>query len=114
MPNKSAVVRKPTAAESAKMERARQRLQEAQREERDPINKLMPSMMKAARDQEKSAKAERESVPKEARDYEAMEAFSMPNTRDMEDEKPIKMKKGGMVIARGQGRVMKKRPTRIC
>lgn len=109
-PNKAAVVRKPTAAESAKMERSRKRLQEAQREERKTINKMMPTMMKAARDQEKSAKAEMESVPKEVRDYEDMAASEVQYP---ENDKPVKMKKGGMVMARGQGCVMKKKPTRM-
>ena len=110
MPNRSAVVRKPTASESAKMERSRKRLQEAQREERGTINKLMPSMTKAARDQAKAAKAEMESVPKEVRDYEDMAASEVQYP---DDGMPVKMKKGGMVTARGQGCVMKKKSTRM-
>jgi MinD superfamily P-loop ATPase len=109
-PNKAAVVRKPTAAEKAKMERAREKLQEAQREERGVINKMIPTMGKAARDQARQAKKDMESVPKEARDYEDMAASEV----QYPDEAPVKMKKGGMVTARGQGKVMKKRPTRIC
>ena len=110
-PNKMAAMRKPTAAEKAKMERAREKLQEAQREESGMINKMIPTMGKAARDQAKQAKRDMESVPKEVRDYEDMAASEVqyPDT-----EEPKKFKKGGMVTARGQGKVMKKRPTRIC
>jgi hypothetical protein len=110
-PNKAAVVRKPSAAEKAKMERAREKLQEAQREERKTINKMIPTMGKAARDQAKQAKKDMESVPKAARDYEDMAASEVQYP---EDDVPMKMKTGGMVTARGQGTVMKKRPTRLC
>lgn len=110
MPNRSAVVRKPSAKNAATLERARKRLQEAQREERKPINKIMPTMTKAARDQAKAAKAERESVPQAERDYEDMAASEVQYP---EDDTPVKMKKGGMVTARGQGCVMRKKATRM-
>jgi len=110
MPNKSQV-RKPTPAESAKMERARQRLQEAQREERGTINKMIPTMGKAARDQAKAAQAEMESVPKSVRDYEDMAASEVQYPDD--GTTPVKKSKGGMVTARGQGCVMRKKVTRM-
>jgi hypothetical protein len=109
-PNKSAVVRKPTAAEKAKMEQSRQKLQRAQREERDVISRIMPTMSKAAREDARQAKRDMESVPKSARDYEDMAASEV----QYPDEAPVRMKKGGMVTARGQGKVIKKRPTRMC
>ena len=109
-PNKAAVVRKPTAAQKEKMEQSRQKLQRAQREERDILSRIAPTMSKAARDDARQAKKDMESVPKEARDYEDMAASEV----QYPDEAPVKMKKGGMVTARGQGKVMRKRPTRMC
>jgi hypothetical protein len=109
-PNKSAVVRKPTASEKEKMERSRQKLQRAQREERDLLSRIAPTMSKAARDDAKQARKDMESVPQSARDYEDMAASEVQYP---EDDTPIKMKKGGMVTARGQGCVMKKKSTRM-
>ena len=109
-PNKSAVVRKPTAAQKKEMERSRQNLQRAQREEVDLLSRIAPMFGKQARDDAKQAKKDMESVPKEVRDYEDMAASEVQYP---EDDAPIKMKKGGMVMARGQGCVMKKKPTRM-
>lgn len=109
-PNKAAVVRKPTAAQKEKMERSRQKLQRAQREEGDLLSRIAPTMSKAARDDARQAKKDMESVPQSARDYEDMAASEVQYP---EDDAPIKMKKGGMVMARGQGCVMKKKPTRM-
>lgn len=109
-PNARAM-RKPTPAEKEKMEQSRQKLQRAQREERDVLSRIAPTMSKAARADAKQAKKDMESVPKEVRDYEDMAASEVQYP---EDDKPVKMKTGGMVTARGQGKVMRKRPTRIC
>lgn len=110
MPNMSQV-RKPDAKQTATLDRARKRKQEAQSEANKTINKLMPTMMKAARDQEKSADAERESVPKSVRDYEDMAASEVQYPDD--GTTPVKKSKGGMVTARGQGCVMRKKVTRM-
>lgn len=109
-PNKAAVVRKPTASEKEKMERSRQKLQRAQREERDLLSRIAPTMRKAARDDARQAKKDMESIPKEVRDYEDMAASEVQYP---EDDTPVKMKKGGMVMARGQGCVTRKKATRM-
>jgi hypothetical protein len=109
-PNARAM-RKATPAEKAKMEQSRQKLQRAQREERDVLSRIAPTMSKAARADAKQAKKDMESVPKEVRDYEDMAASEVQYP---EDDKPVKMKTGGMVTSRGQGKVMRKRPTRMC
>jgi hypothetical protein len=108
-PNAKAM-RKPTPAEKEKMEQSRQKLQRAQREERDVLSRIAPTMSKAARADAKQAKKDMESVPKEVRDYEDMAASEVQYP---EDDKPVKMKTGGMVTSRGQGKVMRKRPTRM-
>jgi hypothetical protein len=106
MPNRSAV-RKPTttAAQAAKMERARKLLEEAQSESRGSRDNGKPTMVKRARNQEKSAN-------EEMQDYESMTSAG-GSYSDTEEAKPIRMRKGGMVTARGQGCVMKKKHTRM-
>jgi hypothetical protein len=103
-PNAKAM-RKPTTAEKAKMERSREKLQEALREEKGLINKMIPTMGKAARDQAKKAQRDYESTPEEVLEYESMVSS--------EGGEPTKFKKGGLVTARGQGCVMKKKSTRM-
>lgn len=110
MPNKSQV-RKPTADQKKEMEQSRQKLQRAHREERDIISRIMPTMSKAARDDARQAKKDMEAVPKEVRDYEDMAASEVQYPDD--GTMPIKKSKGGMVTARGQGCVMKKKSTRM-
>jgi len=63
-------MRKPSAAEMAKIERARERLQMGQSGERDMLSKYSTTSAKAAKDMQRDANAMRESVPQEARDYE--------------------------------------------
>jgi hypothetical protein len=109
-PNAKAM-RKPTPAEKEKMERSREKLQRAQREERGMLSRIAPTMSKAARDDARQARKDMESVSKQARDYEDMAASEVQYP---EDDKPVKMKTGGMVTSRGQGKVMRKRPTRMC
>lgn len=63
-------MRKPTAAEMAKIEKARERLQMGQAGERDMFTKFMPTEMKAAKDMQRQANEMRESVDPAAREYE--------------------------------------------
>lgn len=104
-PNARAM-RKATPAEKEKMERSREKLQEAIREEKKTVTKMIPTLGKAARDQAKKAKRDYESTPEEVLEYESMVSS--------ESGEPTKFKKGGLVTSRGQGKVMKKRPTRMC
>jgi len=63
--------RKPTKRESEKLQRARELMIQGIEGEKDIFSKLMPTMSKAARDDIRRAKEMRESVPEEAREYEA-------------------------------------------
>jgi hypothetical protein len=63
-------MRKPTANEMAKIDKSRERLQMGQAGERDMLSKISSTSMKAAKDMQRDANTMRESVPKEARDYE--------------------------------------------
>jgi hypothetical protein len=109
-PNAKAM-RKPTPAEKAKMDRAKARIQEGVREGEGKINKLFPTLQKAARDQTRKGQREMQEIPEEVLQYESAMA-NEPGSSDSEE--PKKYKNGGMVTSRGQGKVMKKRPTRIC
>jgi len=110
MPNKSQV-RKPTADQKKEMEQSRQKLQRAQREENDLLSRIAPMFGKAARDDAKQAKKDMEAVPKAVRDYEDMAASEVQYPDD--GTTPVKKSKGGMVTARGQGCVMRKKVTRM-
>jgi hypothetical protein len=68
--------------------------------EKDFLSKISTTMAKAARDDLKMGKKMYESVPEEAREYEAYNAAGY--------------KSGGLVTSRGQGRVMRKKKTRMC
>jgi len=101
MPNKS-MVKKSSASKEERIKKAQDSLAEAKQEEKGFINRLMPTMGKAARDQARAAQKELDSL--------------MPREKMMEEVDPsevITKKKGGMVMARGQGKVMKKRPTHL-
>jgi hypothetical protein len=63
--------RQPTPAEKAKLDKSRAMMVEGIKEEKDPINRLMPTMTKSARDQQKSATSLRNSVSEKAREGEA-------------------------------------------
>ena len=63
-------MRKPTAAEMAKIEKSRERLQMGQAGERDMLSKISPTSMKAAKDMQRQANEMRESVDPAAREYE--------------------------------------------
>jgi hypothetical protein len=63
-------MRKPSAEEMAKIEKARERLQMGQAGERDMLSKISPTSMKAAKDMQRGANEMRESVDPAAREYE--------------------------------------------
>ena len=63
--------RTPSAKEAKKLQAARELMQSGIAGESDFLSKLMPTMAKSARDDIRTAKAVRESVPKEAREGEA-------------------------------------------
>lgn len=63
--------RESTPEEREKLDKAREMMVEGIEQEKSFINRLMPTMGKAARDQMRAAKALRESVPYRAREYEA-------------------------------------------
>jgi tellurite resistance protein len=109
-PNARAM-RKATPAEKEKMDRAKARIQEGVREGDKKINKIFPTLQKAARDQTKKGQREMEEIPEEVLQYESAMA-NEPGSSDMSE--PKKYKKVGMVTSRGQGKVMRKRPTRMC
>jgi hypothetical protein len=64
------MMRKPTAAEMAKIEKSRERLQMGQAGERDMLSKVSSTSRKAAKDMQRSANEMRESVDPAAREYE--------------------------------------------
>jgi hypothetical protein len=63
--------RTPTAKEAEKLERARQMMQSGIEGEKDIFSRFSTTMAKAARDEQKAAKALRESVSERAREGEA-------------------------------------------
>ena len=63
-------MRKPTAAEMAKIEKSRERLQMGQAGERDMLSKISTTSRKAAKDMQRGANEMRESVDPAAREYE--------------------------------------------
>jgi len=67
MPN----YRQPTEKEAKKLDEARKKTSEGIEAEKDMFSKLMPTMAKAARDDIRTGKAMRESVPAAAREGEA-------------------------------------------
>ncbi len=63
--------RESTEEERDKLQKSRDMMVEAIQQEKSLINRMMPTMGKAARDEMRAAKALRESVPYRAREYEA-------------------------------------------
>jgi rubrerythrin len=63
--------RKPTEKETEKLNKSREKMVEGIEGEKDIFSRMMPTMAKAARDDIRSAKAMRESVPASAREGEA-------------------------------------------
>ena len=90
--------RQPTTAEKAKLDKSRAMMVEGIKEEKDPINRLMPTMSKAARDQQKSATALRESVSEKAREGEAYNDAGYKKGGKIK-----KMAKGGSASSRADG-----------
>ena len=90
--------RQPTLAEKAKLDKSRAMMVEGIKEEKDPINRLMPTMTKAARDQQKSATSLRNSVSDKAREGEAYNDAGYKK-----GGKVKKMSKGGSASSRADG-----------
>ena len=67
MPN----IRKPTMKETEKLERSRELMRKGIEGEQDFMSKISTTMAKSARDDMRTAKELRESVPESAREYEA-------------------------------------------
>jgi hypothetical protein len=97
MAKNSPMYRKPTEKEQKKIEKAREMTQRGIAGEKDIFSKFSTTMSKAARDEYKMGRKMMEEVPEAARNYEA----------ETEGGTMKKFKKGGMVTARGQGKVMK-------
>ena len=95
-------MRKPTASEMAKIEKARERLQMGQAGERDMLSKISTTSMKAAKDMQRDANKMRESVPQEARDYELAVDSGYKKGGMVK-----KMAKGGSASSRADGCAMK-------
>ena len=64
-------IRKPTMKETEKLERSRELMQRGIEGEKDFLSKISTTMAKSARDDMRTAKTMRESVPESAREYEA-------------------------------------------
>ena len=91
--------RPTTAAEKAKLAKSREMMQRGIEGESDFLSKISTTMSKAARDEQKMAKKMYESVPEEAREYEAYNAAGYAD--------------GGMVKVRGQGAARKTKGCKI-
>lgn len=91
--------RRPTARERAMLEKSRERRRMGIEGEKDMFSKVSTTMAKAARDEQKMAQKMYESVPEEAREYEAYEQAGY--------------KAGGMVNVRGQGAARKTKGCKI-
>lgn len=95
-----ATYRRSTPKERQKLEKARERMEMGLEGEKDFFSKLSTTAAKAARDEQKMAKQMYESVPEEAREYEAYNAAGY--------------KSGGLVKVRGQGAARKTKGCKIC
>jgi hypothetical protein len=89
--------RSPTASEKAKLDKSRAMMVEGIKEEKDPINRMLPTVSKAARDQQKAATSLRNSVSEKAREGEAY------NDAGYKKGGMTKMAKGGSVSSRADG-----------
>ena len=96
--------RKPTAKERATIQKAREKTVQGMEGEKDLLSKISTTSAKAARDMTKEGRKMMESVPAEARAYEAEEGNPGVGT----------YAKGGLVTSRGQGKVVRSKKTRIC
>ena len=94
--------RKPTEKEMNKLDKSRAMMVEGIQEEKNLINRLIPTMGKAARDQQKAATTMRESVSPKAREYEAYNDAGYKKGGMVK-----KMAKGGSASSRADGCAMK-------
>ena len=97
-------MRKPTAAEMAKIEKSRERLQMGQAGERDMMSKFSTTSMKSAKDMQRDANKMRESVDPAAREYELAVDSGQKNGGSV---KAKKMAKGGSASSRADGCAVK-------
>ena len=93
--NQSPMYSKPTDKQRGKIQLARKRMRDAMEGEKDIMSKISTTMAKAARDEQKMAKRDMESIPESARRYEGEEG---------QDYSPYK--KGGKVM--NESMMMKK------
>jgi hypothetical protein len=63
--------RLPSAKEQKTLDASRQKMQQGITEEKDILSRIMPTMAKAARDDQRSARKMQKSVPEVAREGEA-------------------------------------------
>jgi hypothetical protein len=98
------MMRKPTAAEMAKIEKSRERLQMGQAGERDMMSKFSTTSMKSAKDMQRDANKMRESVDPAAREYELAVDSGQKNGGSV---KTKKMAKGGSASSRADGCAVK-------
>jgi hypothetical protein len=98
------MMRKPTAAEMAKIEKSRERLQMGQAGERDMMSKFSTTSMKSAKDMQRDANKMRESVDPAAREYELAVDSGQKNGGSV---KAKKMAKGGSASSRADGCAVK-------
>lgn len=89
--------RKPTIKEKEKLEKSRETMVQGIAGEKDILSKLAPTMAKSARDDMRTARALRESVPMNAREGEAYDYAGMKKGGS------IKMAKGGSASSRADG-----------
>lgn len=94
--------RKPTEKETAKLDKSRELMTRGIDEEKSLLNRIMPTMGKAARDDMRKAKEMRESVSPAAREYEAYNDAGYKK-----GGKVKKMAKGGSASSRADGCAVK-------
>ena len=90
--------RNPTDAEKAKLERSRNMMVRGIEGEKDFLSKISTTMAKSARDEQRAAKALRETVPEAAREGEAMNEAPFKKGGAVK-----KMAKGGSASSRADG-----------
>lgn len=90
--------RKPTVKEKEKLEKSREMMVQGIEGEKDVFSKLMPTMAKAARDEMRSARALRESVPARAREGEAYEYAGYKKGGKVAMKKAKRYNEGGMSL----------------
>ncbi len=94
--------RNPTDAEKAKLDKARNMMVRGIEGEKDFLSRIAPTMAKSARDEQRAAKALRETVPEAAREGEAMNEAPFKKGGAVK-----KMAKGGSASSRADGCAVK-------